>query len=170
MAVVDLRVELRARHRDLLGVHDDDEVAGVDVRRVRRLALAAERVGDPGRETAERLPLGVDEEPLALDLSGLGRVRLHHRKRADSPSAGGGLLATNRAYPAGSSRAAGGRRAEKIASAGATTASVAPTAIATTPHSEYASAAEQRERSRQQPGGEIREADEPPALDRASRG
>ena len=40
--VVHLVVELVARDRDLLGVDDDDEVAGVDVRRVLRLALAAQ--------------------------------------------------------------------------------------------------------------------------------
>jgi hypothetical protein len=61
------------------------------VRRVLRLALATEGVGDPGREPAERLPLGIDEEPLALDLSRLGRLGLHHRKRADSMPAGGRL-------------------------------------------------------------------------------
>ena len=46
VAVVDLVVELLAGHADPLAVDDDDEVAGVDVRRVLRLALAAQRVGD----------------------------------------------------------------------------------------------------------------------------
>src|SRR5438477_536383 len=44
--VVALLVELRARRHDLLGVDDDHEVASIDVRRVLRLALAAQRVGD----------------------------------------------------------------------------------------------------------------------------
>jgi hypothetical protein len=56
VAVVHLVVELVARDRDLLGVHDDDEVAGVDVRRVLRLALAAQRVGDLRSETPEVFP------------------------------------------------------------------------------------------------------------------
>ena len=66
MAVVELLVALVARHRDLLGVDDDDEVAGVHVRRVGRLALAAQRVGDLGGEAPEGLALGVDEQPVAL--------------------------------------------------------------------------------------------------------
>src|SRR5436190_5785824 len=39
MAVVPLLVELVPGDLHLLGIHDDDEVAGVDVRRVLRLAL-----------------------------------------------------------------------------------------------------------------------------------
>src|SRR5439155_16515955 len=91
VAVVDLRVELRARHRDLLRVDDDDEVAGVDVRRVLRLPLPAQRLCNAGRQTTEGLALGVDDEPLALDLAGLCGIGLHSRKRADEPSAGGGF-------------------------------------------------------------------------------
>src|SRR5438046_8444269 len=49
--VVHLLLELLARDRDLLGVHDDDEVARVDVRRVDRLRLAPQALGDLGRET-----------------------------------------------------------------------------------------------------------------------
>ena len=80
MPVVHLLVELLPRDRDLLGVDDDDEVAGVDVRRERRLALAAQAVGDHGRETAQGLPLGVDDEPVALNLARFGAVGLHTEK------------------------------------------------------------------------------------------
>src|ERR1700760_1618761 len=72
VAVIPLLVELVAGDLDLLGVDDDHEVAGVDVRRVLRLPLTAERVGDLGRETTERLALGVDEIPLTRDLPWLG--------------------------------------------------------------------------------------------------
>src|SRR5215204_5120888 len=78
--VVALLVELVARDLDALGVHDDDEVAGVDMRRVLGLALAAQRVGDPRREAAESLALGVDEVPVASDLARFGGIRLHHGK------------------------------------------------------------------------------------------
>src|SRR5262249_30528732 len=61
VSVVELVVELRPRHRDLLGVHNDDEVARVDMRRVLRLALAPQRVGDLGRQPTERLALGVKQ-------------------------------------------------------------------------------------------------------------
>src|SRR5215211_4260108 len=47
--VVDLVLTLLTRDGDLLGVDDDDEIARVDVRRVLGLALAAQRVCDPGR-------------------------------------------------------------------------------------------------------------------------
>jgi hypothetical protein len=72
MPVIPLLVELVAGDGDLLGVDDDDEVARVDVRRVLRLPLAAERVGDLRGEAAQRLSLGVDEIPLARDLTRLG--------------------------------------------------------------------------------------------------
>ena len=62
---------------DLLGVDDDDEVAGVAVRRVLGLALAAQRVGDLGREAAERLALGIDDVPVALAVLGCCYVGLH---------------------------------------------------------------------------------------------
>src|SRR5918992_3598245 len=52
VAVVALLLELLARDGDLLGVHDDDEVAGVDVGRVLRLALAPPALGGDRGETA----------------------------------------------------------------------------------------------------------------------
>src|SRR5919198_4511486 len=78
MAVVELVVELVAGDMDLFGVNDDDEVARIDVRRVLRLRLAAQRVGDLGRQAAQGLPLGVDEVPAALDLAGLCSPGLRH--------------------------------------------------------------------------------------------
>ena len=86
--MVHLLVELLAGDRDLLGVDDDDEVAGVDVRRVLRLVLAAERVGDLRRETAERLAVGVDDVPVAGDLARLCVPGLHNKGTADSLPAG----------------------------------------------------------------------------------
>ena len=77
VAVVALLLALLARHGDLLGVDDDDEVAHVAVRRVRRLALAAQQVGELGRQAAEVLALGVDEHPVALAIGGCGDVGLH---------------------------------------------------------------------------------------------
>src|SRR5689334_13673031 len=71
VAVVELVVQLVPGDRDFLGVDDDDEVAGVDVRRVLRLGLAPQRVGDLGRQTAEGFALGVNDVPAALDLARL---------------------------------------------------------------------------------------------------
>src|SRR5262249_60111284 len=66
VAVIQLVVELGAPHGDLFGVHDDDEVAGVDVRRVLRLALAPPRGPDLGRPAAKRPALRVNPGPPAL--------------------------------------------------------------------------------------------------------
>ena len=76
MAVVALVLALVAAHVDLLGVDHDDEVARVDVRRVLRLALAAQHVGDLRRQTAERLAVGVDQHPVALAVGRLCYVGL----------------------------------------------------------------------------------------------
>src|SRR3954466_13470790 len=82
VAVVHLLGALLSRDRDLLRVVDDHEVTGVDVRGVSRLALAAQRVSDLGRETAEGLALSVNDEPVALAIRGFGDVSLHfHRGR-----------------------------------------------------------------------------------------
>src|SRR4051812_11427863 len=81
VAVVHLRVELVTGDVDLLRVHDDDEIARVDVRGVLRLALAAQRVGDLRSKTSEGLALGVYDVPAALDLAGFCVPGLLHKKR-----------------------------------------------------------------------------------------
>jgi hypothetical protein len=75
--VVALVGTLVAGDRDLLGVDDHHEVARVHVGRVLGLGLAAQRDGDLGRQAAEGLPLGVDDEPVALAVLGVGDVGLH---------------------------------------------------------------------------------------------
>src|SRR5204862_795016 len=80
VAVVHLGVELVSGHVDLLRVHDDDEIACVDVRRVLRLGLATERVRDLRSQTPERLAFGIDEVPAALDLARLCSPGLHAEK------------------------------------------------------------------------------------------
>src|SRR5690554_3298218 len=62
---------VRGEH-DLVGVHDDDVVAGVDVRRERGLVLAAQDAGDLGGHAAEHEVLGVDDVPGALDVGWAG--------------------------------------------------------------------------------------------------
>src|SRR5262245_10012558 len=125
--VVHLVVELLAGDRDLLRVHDDDEIAGVDVGRVLRLALAAQRVGDVRREPAQGLPLGIDDVPVALDLAGLCVPGLLHDKKVADLSPPGRNGTSH--YAAGSG--AGRILARKIA--GATAIAVAPIASAVTP-------------------------------------
>jgi hypothetical protein len=69
--VVALVFELGARDGDLLCVDHDHEITNVDVRRVDRLALAAQGIGQLGGETTEVLALGVDDEPVALAIGRL---------------------------------------------------------------------------------------------------
>src|SRR3546814_14031316 len=71
-AVVHLVGQLVAGDVDLLGVDHDDVVAGVDVRGVDRLVLAAQAMREFGAEAAEGLAGGVDDVPVALDGLGLG--------------------------------------------------------------------------------------------------
>ena len=77
---VDLVRLFLAGQDDLLGVDDDDVIAGVEERRVGRLGLAGNDPGDLGRKTPEDFALGVDDEPFRLDVALLGEIRTH-----DSP-------------------------------------------------------------------------------------
>src|SRR5262249_29547840 len=76
---VGLRLPLLAGEAHLLGVDDDDEVAGVDVRRVVRAVLAAQDGGDLHRQPTDHPVGGVDEVPLPLDRFLFGESRRHGR-------------------------------------------------------------------------------------------
>src|SRR5690606_16834696 len=75
--VVHLVGQLVAGDVDLLGVDHDDVVAGVDVRGVDRLVLAAQAARELGAQAAPRLAGGVDDVPVALDGLGPGGESLH---------------------------------------------------------------------------------------------
>src|SRR5690606_13385768 len=62
---------------DLLGVDHDDVIAGVDVRGVDGLVLAAEATRDLGAQAAEGLAGGIDHVPVALAGLVLGGEGLH---------------------------------------------------------------------------------------------
>ena len=57
---------------DLLGVDHHQVIAGINVRGVNRLVLAAQTAGQLGGQTAQRLAGCVDEVPVTLDGLGLG--------------------------------------------------------------------------------------------------
>src|SRR5262249_11854621 len=93
VVVEHLVAQLVAGHLHLGGVDDDDVVAAIHVRRVGRLVLAAQAVGDDAGETAENDAVGIDHEPLLGDLGGLGGIGLHAAglvpgRRANSPASG----------------------------------------------------------------------------------
>ena len=77
VAVVRLLARLFSGENELVGVHDDDEVARVDVGRVFGLVLATKAQSDFRGEAAEHLFTGIDHEPVALNLKRLGREGLH---------------------------------------------------------------------------------------------
>src|SRR2546427_12955937 len=73
---IDLVGRLLPGHSDALEVDDDHVVAGVQVRGVHRLVLAAQHLRHAGREPAQGLPTGIDDVPAGRDLRWLGAVRL----------------------------------------------------------------------------------------------
>jgi hypothetical protein len=75
--MINLLVALAARQHDLGGIDDDDVVAVVDVRGVRRLVLAAQPHGDNRRQPADHQAGGIDEQPFFVDVSRLGGMRGH---------------------------------------------------------------------------------------------
>ena len=157
--------------RDLLRVDDDDEVAGVDVRRVLRLVLAAQRVGDVRRETAEGLALGVDDVPAALDLAGLCVPGLLHGRKGGEheASAGADCSSTITSARARAARAASARRPrDDRARRGATAIAAAPTASAATPSTSKATPPSRASAAPVRPESEVGEADEPAALGQAA--
>src|SRR5256885_8690530 len=77
VARVLLRRALRAGHLHLGGIDDDHVIAAVQMRRERRLVLAAQHLGHTGRKAAEYLIRGVHHEPVrVLQVSGFRRPGL----------------------------------------------------------------------------------------------
>src|SRR2546421_6377487 len=77
VAVVDLVVGLVAGDADLFGVDDDDEIAGIDVRRINGLVLAAQAEGDFTGHPSEDLVGRVNHKPLMRHFGRLGAEGLH---------------------------------------------------------------------------------------------
>ena len=75
VAVHPLAIGLAGGQHDLLGVDDDDVVAGVEVGSEDRLVLAAQHAGDLGGHAPEHEAVGVDDVPLAGDLAGFRGCR-----------------------------------------------------------------------------------------------
>lgn len=72
VVLVEFVLALVARYLDLVSVDNNDVIAGVHVRGVGRLVLAAQSTSDLGSNVAESLVFCVDQEPLPLDFGGLG--------------------------------------------------------------------------------------------------
>lgn len=67
VSYVDLVGHLLARQPYLVGVHDDNVVAAIDVRGKTGLVFAAQYLRDLLGKASQNLPLGVDDEPFLVD-------------------------------------------------------------------------------------------------------
>src|SRR5712692_3231110 len=79
MAVVDLALRLSSGDAQLRRVQHHNIIAGVDVRGVLGLVLAAQPRRDLRREAAQHLALGIHDHPAVLDLSDFCGIRSHAR-------------------------------------------------------------------------------------------
>src|SRR4030095_12672433 len=77
MPVIDFVLGLVAGDADLVGVDDDDEIAGIDVRRVDGFVLAAQAKGDFTGHPAQDLVGRVDHKPLMRHFGGFGAEGFH---------------------------------------------------------------------------------------------
>src|SRR6266705_4394867 len=81
---------LFAGDTDLLGVDDDHEVTGIDMRRENRLLFAAQKFRRLHRDAAEHLIFSVDQPPFAVDFICFGGKRLHWRLEKGTEATGHG--------------------------------------------------------------------------------
>lgn len=75
MTVIVLPGLLVASEPNLLGVDDDDVIAGVEKRGVDGLPFAGQDSGDAARQTSEDLALGVHDVPVVLNVCFLDKRR-----------------------------------------------------------------------------------------------
>src|ERR1019366_8323937 len=64
IVVILLFVSLQTGNLDVLGVDHNHVIASVDKRRVLGVVLAAQDARDAGRQTTQRLPIGINDKPL----------------------------------------------------------------------------------------------------------
>src|SRR5215471_19334260 len=92
VVAVDLVLPFLAGEHDLFGVHDDDVVPAVDVRRIGRFVLAAQAHRDNACKPSDDETGSVDQHPLFLDLSRFGRKGLHGAARPFTIGGSGCLI------------------------------------------------------------------------------
>lgn len=68
MAIVHLVIFLSTRDSDLVGVHDNDVVARIDVRGIRRLVLSAQTFCDFRSQSTKRVVRCVDDVPIVYHI------------------------------------------------------------------------------------------------------
>src|SRR6266568_5921490 len=73
---------------DLVGINDDDEVTGIDVRSENSLLFSAQKPGRLDRDPTEHLIFGIDQPPFAIHFIGFGGKRLHRRSEKGTEATG----------------------------------------------------------------------------------
>jgi hypothetical protein len=73
-------VFLLAGEPHFFGVDDDDEITGIDVRRVDRLFFAAQQIGGFHGDATQDLVLGVNDPPFAWNFGGFCGKRFHRER------------------------------------------------------------------------------------------
>ena len=77
MVAIHFLIELLAGQNDLVSIHDDNIVAGVNMGSEGGLVLAAQDHGDLRCQTSEHHTFCIDNVPSTLDLGRLGHIRIH---------------------------------------------------------------------------------------------
>src|SRR5262245_51506358 len=77
VAAINLLLFLASRQLDLARIDDDDEITGVDERRVDRLVLALKQARGKRRNAPENGVVGVDDVPPAVSALRAGYERTH---------------------------------------------------------------------------------------------
>jgi len=77
MPEMDFVAVLFASELDFSGIDNHDEIAHVEIGLITGLVFPAKDVGDLSRQTAKNLVLGIDYEPIMLDLAFAWYERLH---------------------------------------------------------------------------------------------
>jgi len=76
-----LLVFLLAGQPHFFGIDDHDEIAGIDVRRVDRLFLAAQQIRGLHGDSTEDLVLGVNDPPFTGDFISFSGKRFHRERK-----------------------------------------------------------------------------------------
>src|SRR5205085_1638158 len=79
---------LLAGHAHFVRVNDDHEVSGIDVGSENRFFFSAQKRSRLDRDMTEHLIFGIDQPPLAVNLVGFGRKRLHWSLEKGSEATG----------------------------------------------------------------------------------
>ena len=77
MPVIFFVFQLFAGQLNLLGINDNDEITGINVRGKDGFMLSAQAMGDLDGKSSQCLALGIDKQPVLLDFVWFGAIAFH---------------------------------------------------------------------------------------------